>query len=220
MTACVAKGIEVLHDDRDLRPGAKFADMDLIGTPWQVIVGPKGVAAGKAELKNRKTGAARGTAVRSGRAAVRLKRGTGASWLSPPSSASSPFAICAPAARRASSRSSPASRWSASRWASARLIVVMSVMNGFRVEMLRQMSSISGQLGVQGSRERPRRHAGPAGAHQGRAGRRQRDARGRGPGHGRGRRSRPRRGPARHAARRLPGAHAACRRDRGAAGGA
>ena len=50
------KGIEVLHDDRDLRPGAKFADMDLIGTPWQVIVGPKGVAAGKAELKNRKTG--------------------------------------------------------------------------------------------------------------------------------------------------------------------
>src|SRR5882762_8761433 len=52
----VAQGIEVLHDDRDLRPGAKFADMDLIGTPWQVIVGPKGVAAGKAELKIRKTG--------------------------------------------------------------------------------------------------------------------------------------------------------------------
>jgi prolyl-tRNA synthetase len=49
-------GMTVLHDDRDLRPGAKFADMDLIGTPWQVIVGPKGVAAGKAELKNRKTG--------------------------------------------------------------------------------------------------------------------------------------------------------------------
>ena len=52
-----ATGIEVLHDDRDLRPGAKFADMDLIGTPWQVIVGPKGLAAGRAELKNRKTGA-------------------------------------------------------------------------------------------------------------------------------------------------------------------
>jgi prolyl-tRNA synthetase len=51
-----AKGIEALHDDRDLRPGAKFADMDLIGMPWQVIVGPKGVAAGKAEVKNRKTG--------------------------------------------------------------------------------------------------------------------------------------------------------------------
>jgi prolyl-tRNA synthetase len=52
-----AKGVEVLHDDRDIRPGGKFADMDLIGIPWQVIVGPKGVSAGKAEVKNRKTGA-------------------------------------------------------------------------------------------------------------------------------------------------------------------
>jgi len=52
-----AKGIEVLHDDRDIRPGGKFADMDLIGIPWQVIVGPKGVAAGKLEVKSRKTGA-------------------------------------------------------------------------------------------------------------------------------------------------------------------
>jgi prolyl-tRNA synthetase len=48
--------IDVLYDDRDLRPGSKFADMDLIGIPWQVIIGPKGLAAGKAELKNRKTG--------------------------------------------------------------------------------------------------------------------------------------------------------------------
>jgi prolyl-tRNA synthetase len=55
--ALKAKGIEALHDDRDIRPGGKFADMDLIGIPWQVIVGPKGVSAGKAELKNRKTGA-------------------------------------------------------------------------------------------------------------------------------------------------------------------
>ena len=52
-----AKAFEALHDDRDIRPGGKFADMDLIGIPWQVIVGPKGVSAGKAELKNRKTGA-------------------------------------------------------------------------------------------------------------------------------------------------------------------
>jgi prolyl-tRNA synthetase len=51
-----AKHADVLYDDRDLRPGAKFADMDLIGIPWQVVVGPKGLAAGKAELKNRKTG--------------------------------------------------------------------------------------------------------------------------------------------------------------------
>src|SRR3954469_4583359 len=52
-----AKGIDVLHDERDIRPGNKFADMDLIGIPWQIIVGPKGLAAGKVELKNRKTGA-------------------------------------------------------------------------------------------------------------------------------------------------------------------
>ncbi|HKU94854.1 MAG TPA: proline--tRNA ligase [Vineibacter sp.] len=52
-----AKGIDVLYDDRDLRPGAKFADMDLIGVPWQLIIGPKGLAAGKVELKHRATGA-------------------------------------------------------------------------------------------------------------------------------------------------------------------
>ncbi len=54
--ALQAKGTTVLYDDRDLRPGAKFADMDLVGVPWQLIVGPKGLAAGKIELKNRKTG--------------------------------------------------------------------------------------------------------------------------------------------------------------------
>ena len=52
-----AKGVEVLHDERDIRPGGKFADMDLIGIPWQVVIGPKGIAAGKVEVKNRKTGA-------------------------------------------------------------------------------------------------------------------------------------------------------------------
>ncbi|MDQ0469321.1 proline--tRNA ligase [Labrys wisconsinensis] len=52
-----AKGVEVLLDDTEERPGAKFAAMDLIGLPWQVIVGPKGLAAGQVELKNRATGA-------------------------------------------------------------------------------------------------------------------------------------------------------------------
>ena len=49
-------GREALYDDRDDRPGAKFATMDLIGLPWQVIVGPKGLAEGKVELKSRRTG--------------------------------------------------------------------------------------------------------------------------------------------------------------------
>ncbi|MEB3702788.1 Proline--tRNA ligase [Candidatus Bealeia paramacronuclearis] len=47
--------VEVLYDDRDQAPGAKFADMDLIGLPWQIIVGPRGVAQGRCEVKNRKT---------------------------------------------------------------------------------------------------------------------------------------------------------------------
>ncbi len=49
-------GIDPLLDDTDDRPGAKFATMDLIGLPTQVIVGPRGVAAGEVEIKDRKTG--------------------------------------------------------------------------------------------------------------------------------------------------------------------
>ena len=51
-----AGGVDVLHDDRDERPGVKFANMDLIGLPWQVIVGPRGLNNGVVELKERKTG--------------------------------------------------------------------------------------------------------------------------------------------------------------------
>ena len=51
-----AKGVEVLYDDTDQRAGAKFAAADLIGVPWQVLVGPKGLAEGKLELKRRSDG--------------------------------------------------------------------------------------------------------------------------------------------------------------------
>ncbi|MEM8724297.1 MAG: proline--tRNA ligase [Pseudomonadota bacterium] len=49
-------GVDVLYDDRDERGGAKFAAMDLIGLPWQIIIGPKGVERGTVELKYRATG--------------------------------------------------------------------------------------------------------------------------------------------------------------------
>jgi prolyl-tRNA synthetase len=49
-------GLEVLFDDRDERPGVKFKDNDLIGIPLRIVVGSKGLAEGKVELKNRKTG--------------------------------------------------------------------------------------------------------------------------------------------------------------------
>jgi len=48
---------EVLYDDTAERPGAKFAAMDLIGIPWQIIVGPRGLERGVVEVKSRKTGA-------------------------------------------------------------------------------------------------------------------------------------------------------------------
>jgi prolyl-tRNA synthetase len=51
-----AAGRDVLYDDRDERPGAKFATADLIGVPWQIIVGPKSLADGKVEVKRRSTG--------------------------------------------------------------------------------------------------------------------------------------------------------------------
>jgi prolyl-tRNA synthetase len=50
-------GVEVLYDDRDESPGAKFAAMDLIGLPDQLIMGPRGLAAGAIEWKHRRSGA-------------------------------------------------------------------------------------------------------------------------------------------------------------------
>ena len=51
-----AQGIEVLYDDRNESIGIKFADMDLIGLPWQVTVGPRGIKSEKVEIKNRSSG--------------------------------------------------------------------------------------------------------------------------------------------------------------------
>jgi prolyl-tRNA synthetase len=51
------KGVDVLYDDTDQRAGAKFAAADLIGIPWQIMIGPKGLADGKVELKRRSDGA-------------------------------------------------------------------------------------------------------------------------------------------------------------------
>ncbi len=47
------KGIEVLYDDREMNPGAKFADADLIGCPYRVVISPKTIKEGKIELKER-----------------------------------------------------------------------------------------------------------------------------------------------------------------------
>ncbi|MBI1775452.1 MAG: proline--tRNA ligase [Proteobacteria bacterium] len=52
-----AAGVSALYDDRDERAGPKLAELDLIGLPWQLLVGPRGVASGTVELKERRTGA-------------------------------------------------------------------------------------------------------------------------------------------------------------------
>jgi prolyl-tRNA synthetase len=49
-------GVEVLLDDRDLRIGVKLKDADLIGIPYKIIIGPKGLKDNKVEIKSRKTG--------------------------------------------------------------------------------------------------------------------------------------------------------------------
>jgi len=54
--ALEAAGIEALYDDTDDRAGAKFARMDVIGLPWQLVIGPKGLEKGVVEVKHRKTG--------------------------------------------------------------------------------------------------------------------------------------------------------------------
>ena len=87
-------------------PARKFATADLIGLPWQVIVGPRGVAAGEVEIKNRRTGeretiaigaVARGSAGHDERSGKKRQRARGRSRTS---SGWSPGAICAPSARR------------------------------------------------------------------------------------------------------------------------
>lgn len=54
--ALLKAGVDTLYDDRAESPGAKFAAMDLIGLPWQLVVGPRSLQRGVVEMKNRRTG--------------------------------------------------------------------------------------------------------------------------------------------------------------------
>ncbi len=55
-SALEARGLEPLYDDTEERAGAKFATMDLVGLPWRITVGPRGLAKGAVELTSRRTG--------------------------------------------------------------------------------------------------------------------------------------------------------------------
>ena len=54
--ALMGAGMDVLYDDTDERAGGKFARMELIGLPWQIVIGPRGIENGVVEVKHRKTG--------------------------------------------------------------------------------------------------------------------------------------------------------------------
>lgn len=54
--ALLAQGIEVVLDDRAATPGVKFSEADLIGTPYQIVVGKRGIEKGACEIKTRRTG--------------------------------------------------------------------------------------------------------------------------------------------------------------------
>jgi prolyl-tRNA synthetase len=68
--ALTAAGKEPLYDDTDERPGGKFATMDLIGLPWQLIIGPRGLADGAVELKRRAGGERRALPLNEALAAI------------------------------------------------------------------------------------------------------------------------------------------------------
>jgi len=68
--ALVAEGIDVLLDDRDERPGVKFNDADLVGIPYRITVGPKGLAEGVVEVTERRGRKARNVAVEKAAATV------------------------------------------------------------------------------------------------------------------------------------------------------
>ncbi len=155
-----ARGIDVLYDDREERPGAKFATADLVGMPWQVIVGPKGLAEGKVELKRRATGERTLVSVEDAVASA----GGLSSMASrrqparqPDAPEHRPFALfewmVALRYLRARRREGFISVIAGFSFAGimlgvATLIIVMSVMNGFRSELLNKIVGINGHIFV------------------------------------------------------------------------
>ncbi len=148
----------MLYDDRDDRAGAKFAAMDLIGLPWQIIVGPKGLASGEVELKQRATGARHSLTfefrLESPRSVDdRGKKGRSMS-AEQGTRAFSPFewmvALRYLRARRKEGFISVIAGFSfiGISLGVATLIIVMAVMNGFRQELFSKMLGLNGHVVV------------------------------------------------------------------------
>ncbi len=145
-----AAGVETLYDDRDERGGAKLAGMDLMGLPKQVIIGPRGLAAGTVELKDRRTGEKqeisiesvleRLTASRPHRMILnRYERIIAKRYLLPGKGEGERFIFLVSMISLA-----------AVALGVAALIIVMSVMNGFRAELFDKTAGLNGHAILQG----------------------------------------------------------------------
>ena len=136
-------GVETLYDDRDERGGVKLGSMDLIGLPWQVIVGPRGVAAGTVELKRRSTGEREELSIESALARLtcmilnRAERMLARRYLLPGKGEGFIFLVASISLLAVA-------------LGVAALIIVMSVMNGFRAELFDKIVGLNGHAVVQG----------------------------------------------------------------------
>ena len=177
-------GVETLYDDRDERGGAKFATMDLIGLPWQLIVGPKGLESGVVELKRRATGEREELSIESALARLdrvilnRYERMIARRYLLPHKGEGFIFLVAGISL-------------AAVMLGVAALIIVMSVMNGFRAELFDKVTGLNGHAVIQGYGGRlrelaagrwPRRGARPASSRRPAADRAAADGEPRGPG--------------------------------------
>ena len=133
----------MLYDDRDERGGVKLGSMDLIGLPWQLIIGPRGLAQGLVELKNRRTGEKRGTFDRiCAGAANRMilnayEKMIAKRYLVPVKGERFIFVVAGFSV-------------GAVALGVAALIIVMSVMNGFRAELFDKIVGLNGHAIIQG----------------------------------------------------------------------
>ena len=194
----------MLYDDTDERAGAKFATMDLIGLPWQVIVGPKGLKSGEVEVKERKSGEREtlspkppssrlvSRSRRRARSPERDAQAPARSGGCLPQSIPRPFApfewMLARRYLRARRKEGFISVIAGFSFVGimlgvATLIIVMAVMNGFRNELFEKILGLNGHVVVHKIGDPFNDYAEAARAHRGGARRQERHAADRRAGH-------------------------------------
>ncbi len=138
-----AAGIETIYDDRDERGGVKLGSMDLIGVPWQVVIGPRGIAArhrrAQEPAHRRAAGAQPRIRLREARRVIlnRYERMVARRYLLPGKGEGFIFLVASISLIAVA-------------LGVAALIIVMSVMNGFRAELFDKIVGLNGHAVIQG----------------------------------------------------------------------